>query len=666
MNKPPPSYYLCLAIIATSLLTILYASLKQAVWIPTFHMDGAYQTASGLFRLQSGQMPGRDFFPYLGIGPVFAVFPAFLAFGGDLAAAIMAAKFTTMSLGWFAASVIWKLFFSAQGKIQCLVGGVVALTLVMTLDKSIAWFYDAAFLMEPGNSLRPIRSIAPYCMVVLMFVLCRSMLRPILRDCLAGLCIGVLILWSNDFAIPTVFTFGSFYALFILLRPGQANRLISLSRFATVVILSAALILTLATAGYPLKILAFNFRDVAPDQWWYFGTYREVSRIFEPGDILKLFSIYHWERFGLSLGVLACVFVLAMATKKFEHLLLLGLGTAMFLGGLLPSVGGFLSNYFKAFNSWAALTFMVALLKGVIWAFKHLQKRQPAVSLPTQTATLVLLSMFLLTEAYKEFSEYRDLLTEARTTPGAFRDPVLGGYLTKDWKTYVNYARAHSDQIAIEEYWSIWSALNGQFADWPVDAAIHALGRVRQNAVSALDKADVIITTHYNLSPGWQPWSVSQNYWLYQILFRNWYVALESPLTVVWRRLPQPRAFEPTSCVISPDGRSFTLPEADVGLYHLQLNYDVSGTGRRLAFIENNISYGPGSYGYVSVPPDGGAVSLPVRIPLDGRGRALQTRTLGGLDVAITLTTCDAARIPFADESVIRHDFALGPWQRAR
>ena len=51
---------------------------RSSLTVPTYHLDGSFQTASGLFRLAEGDVPGRDFYPYLGIGPLleFSVFGA--------------------------------------------------------------------------------------------------------------------------------------------------------------------------------------------------------------------------------------------------------------------------------------------------------------------------------------------------------------------------------------------------------------------------------------------------------------------------------------------------------------------------------------------------------------------------------------------------------------
>jgi hypothetical protein len=81
---------MCCLIVALTVGIITIVGLKASIDIPIFHIDGAFQTASSLFRLDSGQLPGRDFYPYLGVGPLLAIFPIFKIGGSDLSATIFA------------------------------------------------------------------------------------------------------------------------------------------------------------------------------------------------------------------------------------------------------------------------------------------------------------------------------------------------------------------------------------------------------------------------------------------------------------------------------------------------------------------------------------------------------------------------------------------------
>ncbi len=63
---------------------------------PTYHLDGAFQTFSGLNRLLQGDVIARDFIPYLGSGPLLSVFIPFIVFGGNLVSSVVAAKFLSL------------------------------------------------------------------------------------------------------------------------------------------------------------------------------------------------------------------------------------------------------------------------------------------------------------------------------------------------------------------------------------------------------------------------------------------------------------------------------------------------------------------------------------------------------------------------------------------
>ena len=74
-----PQKWLVTAMFMVNLILLGAISWKASLYSPTFHIDGAFQTAAGLFKMKSGQVPGIEFFPYLGIGPIVLLYP-FLSF----------------------------------------------------------------------------------------------------------------------------------------------------------------------------------------------------------------------------------------------------------------------------------------------------------------------------------------------------------------------------------------------------------------------------------------------------------------------------------------------------------------------------------------------------------------------------------------------------------
>jgi hypothetical protein len=173
----------------------------------------------------------------------------------------------------------------------------------------------------------------------------------------------------------------------------------------------------------------------------------------------------------------------------------------------------------------------------------------------------------------------------------------------------------------IEEYWGIWSAMRQTTSPWPVDSVIHALGGSRKVAREKLQYADYIISTKFWTSPEWQPWNLSQNFWFYDELFRQWIPWASSPTTVVWRRNDHQRIAETCQCRFERDERSLIMPPIEPGFYIVDMVYYCKESGRTLLLIQNNISHGSDAGGYVSIDPRGDSVRFPVYIPASERAK---------------------------------------------
>lgn len=173
----------------------IYA-MTTAINAPTFHLDGAFQTASGLFRLDSGQSPGKDFFPYLGIGPLLALYPVFKAFGSDVSDSVISAQVMTLVLGSLSVSVIWHFIFCPRSIVTSLVVRSVLFVLPIATAESFSLplYYSLNFAITPGNSLRPIRVVAPYLIIIIYWLLIVNLKSEILKHCLSEILTGSTLL----------------------------------------------------------------------------------------------------------------------------------------------------------------------------------------------------------------------------------------------------------------------------------------------------------------------------------------------------------------------------------------------------------------------------------------------------------------------------------------
>lgn len=633
--------------IACLLALIVFQSLSSAINIPTFHLDGAFQTASGLFRLQSGQAPGRDFYPYLGVGPLLLIFPFFKIAGGVLSASVFAAKFVTLTLGWISVSVLWHLIFRPRIAIISLVGGAAAFILTDLVARQFHFANPFSFCFEPGNSLRPIRAAIPYIIAIVSYDLIGRFENGQKRNILAGMIVGVSLLWSNDFAIPTAGLFLVFYVLLFYSKENLNWKKNTIALCFSAVV-SWGLLLSLITFGHPVELIKYNLLDVATDQWWYFAPYGSSTRIFDASQISRLIS----KENLFPLAVLLLASILAIKSKKIEHALVALIGLILFAGGSLASIGGHLGDYFAAFYYWGSIATILATLRG-LQLFIYNRTNHGPQEFSLRRIWLVFPVFFaLLFGAGNELISYKNSIITAKNDHGRHFIPELGGYLGIEWKDYIDYARQHQGSNVIEDYWGVWSSLNRSFSPWPVDSTIHALGNVRGVAQSTLADADLIITTRYATSQIWQPWLLSQNFWFYEDLLSNWVPDFVSPTTVVWRKTDKSRENENINCQVSNNGHGFALDSKNIGYYKVTLTYASTGSGRYLLMVQNNISYAADADGYVSLPPSGSTATIPTLITKES-GNIFKAKIVGGKNINLKIKSCSAEKIAYSNEEIL-------------
>ncbi|HCJ9693925.1 TPA: hypothetical protein NV983_004000, partial [Escherichia coli] len=633
--------------VACLLALIVFQSLSTAINIPTFHLDGAFQTASGLFRLESGQAPGRDFFPYLGVGPLLLIFPFFKIAGGTLSASVFAAQFATLTLGWIVVSVLWHLIFRPRIVIISFVGGAAIFIVTDLIARKIGFTNPFAFAFEPGNSLRPIRAVIPYIVAIVLYFLAVRFENGLRRNILAGMLVGISLLWSNDFAIPTAGLSLVFYSIFLYSKC-NSNWKRSALTFCFSAAVSWVLLFSLITFGHPFELIKYNLIDVATDQWWFFGPYGPSTRVFEVGQIFRIISK---ENF-FPLVVLLIASIAAIKTKKIEHALVALIGLILFAGGSLASIGGHLGGYFGAFYYWGSIATILAALRGVQLFICNRINHGPQEFSLRRVWLVVPVFFALLFGASNELISYKKSVVTAKNDPGRYFIPEFGGYLGLEWKDYIDYARQHQGSIVIEEYYGLWSSLNRSFSPWPVDSVIHALGNVRGVAKSALADADLIVTTRSATSPEWQPWNLSQNFWFYEGLLSNWAPDFVSPTTIVWRKTDKSRENENINCQVSNHGSSFALDSDDIGFYKVTLNYSLTGAGRYLLMVQNNISYGADADGHVSLPPGSSIATIPTLITKES-GNVFKAKIVGSDSIDLKIKSCSAKKIAYSNEEVL-------------
>jgi len=649
-GKPPASLITNLTktvVVLSSLVFGLAIAFGESLSIPTFHVDGAFQTASGMFRLSDGQLPGRDFLPYLGIGPMFLLFPVFILAGGTLAATVLSSYFSTYLLFWLTLSFLWKVLSPKPQASAVTAGAALALFVSAIYQFSITDIGILSFFLGPGNSLRPVRSIIPVVVSLFLYLIARSNLKPFKKAVLFGLSTGLAAIWSNDFSVVTMGLSVGFVAIIIFSDNMQLKwqRFTVFISFAT---LSGLSLLLVFTGGNPITHFEYNFRDVRGDQWWYFGPY--FNRYLSDDWILRLFrEVGYLPFFILVLLLLASI---SEFRKNLRFAAFIGL--ALFGGGLVASLGGHLSGgYFSAFRYWAFAVITIILIQTVIQLISRLDFSIKSGNLPF-FSFLALVSILVTAMQWDVLQRTNETVAK---DDQLFFSSQLGGYLPIEWRGYIDLATRDEDLSVVEEYWGIWSSINKQPSLWRVDSVIHALGKERQVSKASLPSAERIITTK-SLFSGWQPWSLGQNYWFYKELFLNWKPIHEGPNTIVWGKLTESRNFTPITCEVIDVGTTekitdfrLEVSEGESGFYSVQLKFAEALNTRDLVMAQTNIRT-PVSNGFVSIDPKEQLVEFPVYLDED-LGSNFTYHLIPGDGERPLIESCSSSKIPFYSADVL-------------
>jgi hypothetical protein len=634
-----------IALAIVTLFSVALESLSAASESPTFHLDGAFQTASVLFRISNGELPGRDFFPYLGVGPNVLVYSIFAISGGDLAASVFSAKFITMASGLASLVVLCQLIVKPCRFVYSIVGAVLLFCLIKLARENVAYFEYLSFLFDPGNSLRPVRSFIPYlaCGIYMMSIAYLS--EATARAIVMSLLLALVLTWSNDYALTTALLLACVYFIDLIVERGR-HPVITVLFTVTSAILIYMAAMMIITAGHLSDLLRYNFVSVANDQWWYYMSHSGAPRVYGIGDVVLVANAMGYATLVVWLGTVLGAFLV----RTPESRLMAFVGTCLAAGGIAASLGGFpQGGYFAALKCWA--TAVVALMGVSLFVRQAGKVKLHRVSLLVVGRRVVLASAILAsaTVFFLAFQSHNRALASMRGNGRVVVVPELGGTLDQSWSDYVSFVRANKDAKVFEEYSGIWNAITrGSSSFLPVDSTIHALGATRGVVQAGLKDADFITTTRYNFAPFWQPWGVVRNYWLYSVLFSGFRPVMASPGVIVWAPLDRPRGFSDVGCKAFEDGSGFQLNTDSSGIFEVVLSYDITKAGRFLAVVETGITNGLDQRGRISVDPNAHQAVLPVEV-VTGEEPFFRAMVFGSKKAELRINSCSARQLNLED-----------------
>lgn len=667
-------------------VTVLLAALRGGVLLHTHSLnslDGALQTWFALDHFARGEQLGTAFQSYLGITMVLALVPVFVLAGKTLFASTLAAYVMVLAAAvatawacvwlirpvpprarWKAAVVLLFLFYYAGA----LCGQAIGLAWPATLD--------------PGVSLRPLRGALAFFVLPVFVVLVRRVRlegKAVAGGFPLGLVAGIGLLWSNDSGIPLVIATTG--ALVLALWDHPARLAWALPAFALGVLASASAILLALTRAAPSPWLAYNFRDVAGDQFWFFAPWERSTRILGVTDLPAILG--HADPLSaLSMVLLAACIAFAAVQRlrrrnapvRASAFMLVGasvLGTA-----LVPQIGGHVGAEYNG------IVFVLGVCAPLIVAPTALWRRARPVLRrigPREAATLTGLAALAMiaTEAARFAAAYsgsertvHDADLGFRVTPAYARDLAAMRRLAAAWDAQ----GVPQDRRLLSVYTSPLDIAAGARSPADVGSLIHALGPTKRAAFNALvaGKEVAAVTTIAPDYSGWEGWLTRASWPFFRALHENYTPIARNDQQVLWVRARGTRTPPaPATCRVAALAQGqivLDIAAADAGLATVSITRRppyATGRGAMLTVLEDSPDTEPAErerwadfphYGIANVP------ALELMAPVAPRQTTrLTLETLDGSPIgaascsAVVESAIDVTALPPLPEGIDRY-----------
>ncbi|WP_455202866.1 hypothetical protein [Kaarinaea lacus] len=568
LNERKLLYLLLTCIFIFTLLRLF----RKALLINTGHIDGVYQTFNILTRISAGDIAGSDFYPYLGLGPTFSLYPIFELLGGTVFASQFSANLVTTTF-WLISLILIASFSPLRELSKAkLITFLVLIYIIFGLKASL-----------PGNSLLVARSFAAIIAALSAYYFLLKSNKPVLY----GISISVILLWSNDYGIPTAIAMLIVLFIHNFPSPLRKNTLITIGSL----LIATPILIFIYTKGHITEYINFT-KDVAADQFWYFAFYTRDANYYSLSD-----SLLFWFRKDSLLGsfllltslpLLFLLLIDAIKNKSQNSIILLIIGLSTLGAGLLSEIGGHKSlHYYRSLFS----TYPFLLLQTIhiaqhrwIWVHKKLYRINSLTrrmkSIPVNYLLTFLLGASLIgigLESSKVFA----------MTKSATYIEALGGYMDDKNLAQVqitnNLLKQHGSKVKIlSEYPAIPHAILGQKSELIANSVIHALGpTTRELYYSQINNIDFQYATTTNPEYSfWQRWSLFQNWRFYKYVILNFEPLHTTHELIFWRHSIRASTEEinlKTRCNIehiSPSrARIIVQGSKQDSLYEVQLNY---------------------------------------------------------------------------------------------
>jgi len=558
MNSKPN--FLPLIALLSVILSIFLVANYHRLNLDYIPFNGAFQTFNPVRRILAGEIPGRDFNPYLGLGVTYLTTLFTWLFGGNFAACQFGIYAITLSLHFL---VLCVLFFCCGFTRKCsLLGAALAILILSFIFENFRWVNE---IVGPGTSNLNLRSALPFLSSLVLLFFWKVLPQSKLIYLGIGFLIGLQPLWSNDYGIPSAFNL-IIVTIVYAIAYEKKSRLSKI--FLTVI--SAPIAFYLAgmflTQGHFFPWLESNFKGVAGDQLWYYLWFNNYNKIFAIKDffnhpILIVFSCFY-------LGSIVIIIVRGYLRRyQVKYLILIYISFTVYLAGILSSVGGTLSiRYFllSAIASFFTVPLSIYLLAP--WSINSFFLRiNPHNLSPLFCRFLLLIYLAAPAIHLASYATYRPLPSWEK---GFIKVEELGGWLSPKWKDSVEIANhlkqklenTPPQQKMLSTYSTGMDIIVGAINPTKIDYIIHALGeKARKQYLNQWQAFQPqYITILREDAYWWETWARRSNWWFYREFIQNYQLVEATFYNLIWQRLEQPKNLEnlQASCQVIPKSKN--------------------------------------------------------------------------------------------------------------
>lgn len=594
------------------LLLLLWANLLGAralfegAFLDYNPINGDFQTYNPLRRMSAGELPGRDFMPYLGLGTTYVTYIPYLLLGEDFSASktgsylvhallfsfgnfvllmllgcrrtvALALSFLIYLYGYFASDFLYMLPFN------------IALT-----ESGLPFAQTFRALSAPENSCLGIRTALPFLTAGFLLMAYRRewLKNPRTEGVVWGLVSGAQVLWSNDYGFVSALMLTLIYNIYIA-RGNKLERLAAFTTHLAATLLMAMALLAVATGGNPQPWLQYNFSGVAKDQFWYF-MFDEKDKIFSPDIFLRDKKNLLFLGFSLFVGGTLALHQLFAKHRDIKHILLVYvIGTTLAAAIISCIGGGFMWRYFSATVRLAPFL--------ALWGCYLAARKLPPPNAQTISggalATGLLFAWWFAPVSV--FNYHRWVASKAEQN--YFYEASVGGYLPESQRGEIAMAEKLKSlnlppqKQLFSTYSTLADAASGSLQASDIDYIIHALGaKNRQHYLHAFDVwKPAYVSTPREQHTLWETWSRRVNWWFYREMLPRYDAAYATPYHIFWKRREHPLTpvagthfscrIEGETLIVTDDG---SLPKAPIYV-ELAITNEVKLTPSGVPFIGN-------------------------------------------------------------------------------